>query len=640
MKKMIKHGSVMLLLLGTLFGTAAYLHRSTADSLAGVDTLLLLLPDTVDAAEPAVSEWIDAAKEEGLHLKIIRDSKFLDPMFQMRAAGLIVPDQVHRKANDALVGAMNAYVRGGGKLMLVYDACTWDLNGHFPELGSRLSDLAGVNYALYGQFGKRTMEESQVWGRAAAMEELEIPPGEFVPMDKHSRPTLWREVSLGGVNDNAGNGKDTAARYTFVAYKYGDLPYPSFRTSGDFDGKVLLESNAGLVAGVRREGLGQVLFVNLPLGYLESRTDGLLLHSFLHYFAVRMLKLPYLASVPDGVGGLVLNWHVDASSALQSLEVLRNQGVFNNGPFSIHITAGPDVDRFHDGKGLNVGGNPEAQKWIQFFRHQGDEVGSHGGWIHNYFGANVSDDNQESFQQFLDLNKETLQRASGGDVTEYSAPLGNQPEWVTHWLARNGFVAYYFAGDAGMGPTLVYRDHGRDVASVWAFPILHLGTEASMEEMGFDDLPESTVKQWLFSVTDYTAREHIARLVYSHPLGAVRYIHPVLAWMAYTSNLAGHGNFRWYTMTSLADFLNARAAVQWTLKNTNGNISLVASHPKTLNHQTWILPMSSYSNPRVTRGKAGIRAVEDKWFITAGDCPHLQIKMEAQRPAPNGAPRS
>lgn len=636
MKKMVKHGLLMLIVLGTLFSTAAYMHRGTS-AIGGYDTIFLLVPDAVQLNEPGIQEWLDAAEEEGVHLEVIRDSNFLDPMFHMQAAGLIVPDEVHRTANDALVGALNEYVSNGGKLMLVYDACTWDLNGHFPELGSRLSNLAGVNYALYGEYRKRTMIQSQVWGTAQTMAELDIPPGKFVPMDKHNQPSLWRQVSLG---HDGGNGNDDT-RYTFVAYKYDDLPYPSFRTSGQFDGKILLESSAGLVAGARKHGAGNVLFVNLPLGYLESRTDGLLLHSFLHYFAEHLLHLPYLASVPDGVGGLVFNWHIDASSAIKSLEFLRTRGMFNYGPFSMHLTAGPDVDEFHDGKGLNVNKSPEAQKWIEFFHERGDEVGSHGGWIHNYFGQNVTDHNEPTFEKYLDMNKDALDHAIRENVTEYSAPLGNHPEWVTQWLAKNGFVAYYFAGDAGMGPTLVYRDHGRDTSTVWAFPILHLGPEASLEEMGFDGVPQSTVQAWLFSIADFTAQTHVARLVYSHPLGATRYIGPLLAWMAHTQDLANEGQFRWYTMTGLANFLNTRRAVKWTLQATKkGKVSLEASHPKTLDHQTWILAKSRYANLRVTRGKAEIRASDDEWFITAGDCTTLEIKMVEQRAASDKTPPS
>jgi hypothetical protein len=638
MKKMLMHGPVFFLLLGTLFGAAAYLRYGMAGTEAGVDTLFLLLPDGIDERVPAVQEWLDAAEEEGLHLEIIHDSRFLDPMFRLHATGLIVPDQLHRRANDALIGALEEYVHDGGMLMLVYDACTWDLNGRFPEIGSRLSHLVGVDYALYDEYGKKTMEESPIWGRAAVMKELEIPPGKFVQMIKPVKNLQLREASLQG-QDKEGKGKPEDALYTFAAYRYSDVLYPSFRTSGDFDGKALLVSNAGLAAGLRKYGSGNVLFVNLPLGYLKSRTDGLLMHSFLRYFAVRLLQLPYLAPVPDAIGGLVLNWHIDAQSAIKPLEFLRSRGIFDHGPFSIHLTAGPDVDRFHDGKGLNINNNPEAQNWIQYFIRQGDEVGSHGGWIHNYFAANLTDHNQAGFEHFLAWNKDAVERAGNRPVTEYSAPTGNHPEWVTDWLEKHGILAYYFAGDAGMGPTLAYRDHGRD-GSVWAFPILHLGADASFEEMEGDGLSNSMVRQWLVEIADFASQAHAARLFYTHPFGATKYIQALSAWMDHTAGLAQQGRFRWYTMTALANFLNARKAVQWSVKATGSAVILEASHAKSLNHQTWIFPKSAYGEPRTLQGRAEITDVDDAWLVTAEDCNHLRIKIEERHSAGLKAPRS
>lgn len=186
--------------------------------------------------------------------------------------------------------------------------------------------------------------------------------------------------------------------------------------------------------------------------------------------------------------------------------------------------------------------------------------------------------------------------------SEYSAPLGNQPAWVTRWLERNGIVAYYFTGDAGLGPTRVYRDAERDGADIWGFPILHMGKEASLEEMGFDDLPIDAVRDWLLAVTDFTAREHAARLVYTHPYGAERFFGTLRTWLDHASVLQTEGRFRWYTMTELAEFLNQRDSVRWTVlrtspplrtsKGSSGGVILHASHPKTLAHQTWVFPPS------------------------------------------------
>ncbi len=603
-----------LLLLGV-----GYVHRLEGTTpVSGADTLLLLLPDSIDFNTPAVRQWLDAASEEGLHVEPIHDSDFLDPLSTTHAAGVILPDQIHRSANDVLIGQLYRYVRTGGNLMVVYDACTWDLNGYFPPGDSRLSDLVGVRYALYDLYSAVTMEKTRVTGTATAMRELGVPPGSSVPIDGGVRPVA--------------ESSESDRQLAFAAYQYGDIDYPVFRTLGDFDGSVLLRTKRGLAAGYRKEERGQVLFVNLPLGYLASRTDGLLMHSFLHFFGVRMLGLPYLSPVPDGIGGLVFNWHVDARSSLKPLKTLADAGVFDRGKFSVHITAGPDVDAFGDHKGLDVAHDAEAQKWIHYLVAHGQTIGSHGGWIHNYFGYHVNDDNGSDFQKYLEMNKQTLEAVTGTRITEYSAPVGTQPPWVTRWLERNGVVAYYFTGDAGLGPTRVYRNSERDGPDIWGFPILHMGKEASLEEMGFDDVPIDTVRDWMLAVTNFTARQHAARLVYAHPFGAERFFGTLRTWLDNASALQAEGRFRWYTMTELAGFLSQREAVRWNLLHADGGkVTLRASHPQTLAHQTWAFPEDYYGDARIVEGRAKLQVQDGMIFVVAGDVPQVRVEFILRR---------
>jgi len=567
----------------------------------------------------AVRQWIDAASEEGLHLQPIHDSDFLNPLVSVHASGVILPDQLHRAANDVLIGELYRYVREGGNLMVVYDACTWDLNGRFPPGNSRLSELVGVRYALYDLYDTSTMMPAQVVGTFAAMRELGIPPGSFVPMDPSGKLERWHSVSQ----------PETAnAPFAFETYEYGAVDYPVFRTLGDFDGEVLLRSKHGIGAGFRREELGQVLFVNLPLGYLASRTDGLLLHSFLRFFGIHMLGLPYLSSVPDGIGGLIFNWHIDAHSSIRPLETLIREGVFDRGRFSIHFTAGPDDDNLGDHKGLDLLHDAQAQKLIQYLVARHQSIGSHGGWDHNYFGYHLNDNNQSEFQRYLELNQDALEKVSGEPMVEYSAPVGNQPEWVTRWLEHHGYLAYYFTGNAGLGPTKVYRNGQRDADGIWAFPILHMGKEASLEEMGFEDVPVAAVREWLMAITDFSAREHTARLVYTHPFGAERFFPTLRAWLDNADSLEKQGRFRWYTMTDLAHFLNRRENVRWTLlRDGAAAMSLRALHPESLAHETWVFPGQYYSEARVVRGDASVRVQDDMLFITANDCKRLNVEL-------------
>lgn len=633
MTAMFKPKFTIAIVMVLLTCAAAVVYRHSTITPASADTILLLLPDSASDNDIQVQVWLDAAAEEGFHLQVVHDSALLDPMFQMKAAGLIVPDQIHRQANDALVGTLHNYVEQGGSLMLVYDACTWDLHDRYATGNSRLSDLAGVDYALYDGFGTDSIVSGNVWGSTEAMRDLGIPPGAYAPLKENRQSSGLKRVAMHVEPPSLDD------RQVLVGYLYGELEYASFQTTGKYQGKSLLESTNGLVVGEKEHGAGRVLYVNLPLGYLTTRTDGMLLHSLLHYFADKMLQLPHLANVPDGIGGVVMNWHVDAASALKPLAMLRKAGIFNNGPFSADFTAGPDVDEFHDGKGLNLQKDAEARSWVKFLIDQGDEVGSHGGWIHNYFGRHLSDSNQDSFQQYLELNKKTVEDISGHSVREYSAPLGNQPEWVTRWLEKHNVVAYYFAGDSGMGPTRVYRDGGRDGDKIWAFPILHFGTEASLEEMQMGSISEAAVENWLINVADFTSRGHVIRLVYSHPLGATRYVQTLETWFAHARDLANEGRFHWYTMSQVADFLNERQEVTWSMQHRGANAVLSAAHPRTLDHEAWMFPDTKYTQLRVTKGSAEIHDQDGYWIVAAKDCKTLNVSF-AERQTSNTNPQA
>src|SRR5437879_5686101 len=123
---------------------AAYMHHRLPPPSQEIDTIALLLPDSVSASSVDVREWQDAVAEEGLHLSVMHDSEFLNPLFKANAVrGIVLPDTIHRICSDALIGALYDYVKAGGKLLAIYDGCTFDLKGNFTKTESRLSELVG-----------------------------------------------------------------------------------------------------------------------------------------------------------------------------------------------------------------------------------------------------------------------------------------------------------------------------------------------------------------------------------------------------------------------------------------------------------------------------------------------------------------
>src|SRR6202043_2000835 len=177
-RTVIVAGSLALVLLITWLWVARDRPRSTADR------LLLLVPDGTSFSDPKVTVWIDAGSEEGLHVVPVHDSDFLRPFWgESKCAGVILPDSIHQQASDLFIAGLHRFVAEGGKLMLVYDAGTFSLNGAFAPGRSRLSDLAGVDYALYEKLGDKTIQWGKVISTNTIVGQMGIPPGKYYPFE-------------------------------------------------------------------------------------------------------------------------------------------------------------------------------------------------------------------------------------------------------------------------------------------------------------------------------------------------------------------------------------------------------------------------------------------------------------------------
>jgi Polysaccharide deacetylase len=409
----------------------------------------------------------------------------------------------------------------------------------------------------------------------------------------------------------------TEPLHNISGYVYGPLTYPSFVTQGVAQGAILLSSPVhGLVASIRTVGSGSVLFVNMPLTYLKLSEDAMPLHGFLHQFARGLLKQPRLAATPNGVGGLVFNWHLDSQEALLPMQQLKNIGVWNNGPFSMHMTAGPDTIVFGDRLGFNLPNNNPAKRFLREFDAQGHQVGSHGGWIHDYYGLNASETNQATFQNYLVLNRNAIQTVIGHPMKEYSAPVGNNPLWALTWLEQNGFSSYYSLSHTGTAATRTYRQGQLRNPSLWAFPVTPLGVAATFEEFDELALTDQEISQWYSDLIDFSIKNATSRLIYAHPPGAVIYPTALNNLLQYAKLKQQAGQFNWYTMAQLATFMTNRSNVTWTSAlNTNGKMRVTASHPSSLSTMTWAYPKTLYSQPVAVSGSMTVIDQGQDWLV-------------------------
>ncbi|MDY7574205.1 hypothetical protein [Actimicrobium sp. CCI2.3] len=401
-------------------------------------------------------------------------------------------------------------------------------------------------------------------------------------------------------------------------YIYGALTYPSFVTRGAFAGTVLASSpQFGLVAGVNSFGRGKVLFINTPLTFLKGANDGMLMHGLLHYFSDDMLRLPRLSSLPNALPGLTLNWHLCSNFTAEMMQLI-SQGVFQNGPFSVHITAGPDTRTFGDRLGWNLPLNPQAQKMLRDLEARGHKIGNHGGWIHDYYGLNASESNQASFEQYLVLNKNAVDAVIGHASIEYAAPQGNSPSWALNWLENNGIVGTYFLGGTGMGPTRNYVDGALKNPKLWVNPVMPFGLYATFEEFSAFNVPKQSVIDWYKQLTDYVIQNRMNRLIYMHPQGAAPWSDVVLGMLSYARTQQLAGKFAWYTISDIDNFMTARSKVVWNESvNSAGVRYFSATHPTTLAKMSWLFPKVAFAKPVVTSGSAKVSDGRDSWVVAA-----------------------
>jgi len=503
---------------------------------------------------------------------------------------------------------LSQYVAKGGKLMMNFDAALFNMQTHtYAGQASRLTHLAGMRYALYEKLQDDTIAQSPVYASRQAEQTLRIQPGklDFGAQDAED----WGELTT---------------------YAYKHLVYSHYRTEPLKPVHALLRANDGTpIVSTNQHGLGEVLFANVPLGYLKTRTDSYLLHRLLAFFAREMVGQPSLSSTPKAQGGIVLNLHVDSNAAQQPLAELERTGWFDDGPFSIHVTAGPDAISADDGLGLNLLNNPWMQGFLKRQHAKGHEVGNHGGWVHNVYGYQANETNQGDFEPYLEKNQASVSKAIGEVVKVYSAPMGNQPSWATAWLAKNGFKAYYSTSDTGLGPTRSFiGEQPAPRSMLWTFPISNFKRIATFDELKGQGMAEPEITDFISQLLDHVSEQHIARLFYFHPAASENFEETLKTIQAVVKKLKLQNQFRWYSMVELSDFMNRRQETSWQINgpNAQGQQEISASSPTSLQDMTWVFSAQTAKDIRITEGQGTLRQIKDEWLLVAGKTSSLKVQ--------------
>jgi peptidoglycan/xylan/chitin deacetylase (PgdA/CDA1 family) len=278
-------------------------------------------------------------------------------------------------------------------------------------------------------------------------------------------------------------------------------------------------------------GKGKVLYVNLPLGQLKAIGDDLPLRAALRTFLFDAVGVPRLMNVEGGKGTLLVNWHVDSRAEIYNIPQLLDTPIFAKElNATYHITAGDFLNREGDDAGFYV--RERGRDLTEIMAELG-EVGSHGGWAHNWFASRLLSGafSKDDVIKYIKDNSDDIEAVTGQKVTSYSAPNGVYPQpLLTNIIKDMGMIAYYYTGDTGSSPHRVFWGNEMVSSRVIAFPIMPFGKAASLWEM-YDryDFPFAEIEYFYRNLLDYVEKTKSARLIYSHPVDITEEYIPLMS---------------------------------------------------------------------------------------------------------------
>lgn len=531
-----------------LMTLTAILHNSWAEPNETIRVGVLAGNLESEQDKLILSAYEQVLKEEGFPYQVVSPGDLAGGSggIQINYDALIVPEAINANMQEELSEAISSYVRDyGHDVLLVLDPATRAAGGELRQAGL-LSELAGVKYYLKAPDGQQptysgfwyfsSADKGRAWG---------ITPGK-----------------LDG--DNA-----------VSSYSYGKLQYEHARAVNQDAGIVAFDRVNGSEIPVITEkeyaGGGTAVYANLPLAKYKLCSDDLTIRSVLRSFLIKKAHLPRLVNSPGGAGGLVFNLHICSGAYFKPLTVMLTQGIFQKElPFSIHITAGPDTYKLGDQMGFSAENKLKGRPLLEILQDYG-EIGSHGGWIHNFFAYNMQYLPQEQVVELLKWNNMALESVTGKKVVEYSAPGGNHPYWFIREMEKEGINAYYYTGDTGSSPTHAILDGKPTDGETWAFPITPYRQFASLEELERGNVPLADVKRWMQDLIEFSAQERSIRMVYTHPSDKSYELDAMRALEDKALAEQENGRLRVEPMSQFADFLNRHAATKCQIKKLEGN---------------------------------------------------------------------
>jgi len=576
--KKIAAAAVLLLALFLAFGGLNIFRSTKILNDKNIGVLIVYKQASLAAFPGVLPAYESVLKEEGVYYKTLEATLLvtLPPEDMARTNNVaIFPDCIVQEMPKETALWAVKYMEAGGSIMVVYDAGVKDWRGHYIDR-SVFAQVCGVNYATYGKLREKAYTAGTLrFVNRQAAEYLEIPHGKY---NKEGFVT---------------------------GYMYGPLSYPVARTENvdlrqdDIIAESVLPDGStqpGLV--MRSFSKGNIFYANIPLGYLKAYGDDLLLRECLRTFLFKKVELPHLVNAPYGKGGLVLNWHTDASPDWDGVLNAQKNGILRKDiKYSIHITAGDFRDEPGDKVGFDAEG--KGKKIYDLLKNFGT-IGCHGGWAHNWFAANISNKTfgRKEMAYYLKTNKDSLEKSLDYKIIEYSAPEGVHPQpEMTEALEEQNFNSYYYDGDVGAPPNRTFFDGKMVSDKVIAFPIMPNEKFASLAEMATAGLTSEEVGAWLNNLLDYIEKNRTVRLFYSHFRDVEEYYEIFGKFLDNIESLQRQGRIQVQPMSYFADFTLRYLKTDFSYERENGKLLVRIKNPEGLAGITVAVPTANTEIP-------------------------------------------
>jgi len=546
--------------------------------------VLIIHHPSLSKKQPAIVQAYEKVlEEEGVPFQFVtlKEILYLDlsALVQVYPA-IIIPDGIAQILPIDFANRLKSYVNKGGNLLLVYDGGIKNVSSRYLNR-SVFAEFLGINYIPYRNLKGRTYTRG------------------FIKFKDYKSLDFF-QIPKGRIDKN----------FIISGYQYGNLEYPiarveilpDFKEEDVFAFAITTDGEKYPAIVFKKYGEGNLLYTNLPLGYLKGYVEDLPLRAVLRTFLFKVSKIPHLVNTPSGKGGLVINWHVDANLDWEGIPFMeKNKLLRRNIQYSIHITAGDSCYQPGDGCGFDALG--KGRPLVENLARYGI-IGSHGGWFHDWFANNLRTGKfgPQEEEEYIKKNKDALESIVGYKIIEYSAPAGVHPQPVTtHILEKLGFVSYYYTGDAGSSPNRTFVKGKMVSDKVIAFPIIPFGKEGvSLYELKIANIPSEKVEEWLCEIVDYVIKNRSIRLFYSHPYNAVEYPKALSSFIDYAEKKASKGELNIKPMSYFARFLIRFLKTQYVLRLKNDGIELKIKNPEGLNEITVAIPKNHYKCSQIS----------------------------------------